>query len=110
MKRAWVYILQCADGSHYTGCTTDIDQRVAKHQGGEVPGYTQTRRPVKLLWCDEFPDVVQAAQVERQIKGWSRAKKEALMKGDFDAIHELAKSSSTKARLCKEADGGQPSR
>ena len=91
MKKAWVYILKCSDGSYYTGCTTDPDARISEHIAGTFGGYTASRRPVKLLWSDEFPTVYEAASAERMIKGWSRAKKEALMRGDFDTLHELAR-------------------
>jgi putative endonuclease len=89
-KGAWVYILQCCDGSYYVGCTTAIEQRLRQHELGAFPGYTSMRRPVALVWCAEFPDIFQAIAVERQIKGWSRRKKEALIQGDFDLLHELA--------------------
>jgi predicted GIY-YIG superfamily endonuclease len=72
---AWVYLLKCADGSYYVGCTTNIDQRFGQHEAGEMPGYTSTRRPVEMLWSEEFQTVDDAIVVERQIKGWSRAKK-----------------------------------
>jgi predicted GIY-YIG superfamily endonuclease len=90
MKQGWVYILECADGSYYTGCTSDIDQRIGQHETGFYSGYTSTRRPVKLVWSDMFPDMDQAIAVERQIKGWTRKKKEALIRGDFTELHELA--------------------
>jgi predicted GIY-YIG superfamily endonuclease len=89
---ARVYILRCADRSYYTGCTTNIDQRIYEHNAGVFPGYTSSRRPVELVWLEEFGDTNQAIDVERQLKGWSRKKKEALMKGDFAMIHELAQS------------------
>jgi predicted GIY-YIG superfamily endonuclease len=87
---AWVYILKCVDGSYYTGSTRDLDNRIYEHQSGTHQGYTAARRPVELVWSDEFPDMEQAFEVERQIKGWTRKKKEALIRGDFDALHELA--------------------
>jgi putative endonuclease len=90
MKQGWVYILECADGSYYTGCTTNIEQRIAQHETGFYDGYTSKRRPVKLVWSEIFPDINQAIAVERQIKGWTRKKKEALIRGDFLRLHELA--------------------
>jgi tRNA/rRNA methyltransferase len=87
----YTYLLRCADGHYYVGHTDDLDSRVAQHQSGAIPGYTQKRRPVQLLWADRFPDRDSAFAAERQIKGWSRAKKEALVRGDFDALRELAK-------------------
>jgi len=89
-SEAWVYILQCSDGSYYTGSTTDIDARVFDHENGAYDGYTASRRPVKLIWSDDFPNMEQVFEVERQIKGWTRKKKEALMKGDMELLHWLA--------------------
>jgi len=89
---AWVYILECSDGSYYTGSTTDLRARFNQHCAGFFGGYTASRRPVKLIWSEEFHDVEDAIRAERQIKGWSRRKKEALIRGDFNALHELAMS------------------
>src|SRR3989337_887464 len=85
-----VYILRCADNSYYTGHTDDLDTRVAQHQSGELEGYTHNRRPIQLVWSECFADREQAFAAERQIKGWSRAKKEALIRGDWDAIQLLS--------------------
>ncbi|HEX8225495.1 MAG TPA: TrmJ/YjtD family RNA methyltransferase [Allosphingosinicella sp.] len=87
----YVYLLRCSDGHYYAGHTDDLDSRVAQHQSGAIPGYTQKRRPVQLIWADRFPDRDSAFAAERQIKGWSRAKKEALVRGDFEALRELAR-------------------
>ena len=88
----WIYILRCADGSYYTGLTRrPPEERVAEHAAGEVPGYTQSRRPVSLVYAAEFQQLTDAIDYERQIKSWSRAKKEALIKGRFDVLRELAK-------------------
>jgi putative endonuclease len=89
-KGAWVYILQCNDDSYYTGCTTAIEKRLREHELGIFPGYTSARRPVKLVWCERFPNVYQAIVVERQIKNWSKGKKKALIDGDFILLHDLA--------------------
>lgn len=89
---SWVYILKCADGSYYTGCTTNLEERIYEHKSGLYPGYTHKRRPVELLWFEEFQTLDEAITTERQIKGWSRAKKEALMNNDFDLLQELARS------------------
>jgi putative endonuclease len=84
---AWLYILRCADGSYYTGTTrTDLEIRVAQHQTGYFDGYTATRRPVVLVYSDHFDRIVDAIAAERQIKGWSRVKKEALIAGRFDLL------------------------
>ncbi len=89
---AWTYILKCADGSYYTGCTTFLDQRIGQHRAGTFDGYTAARRPVEVVWVEEFPTIDQAIFVERQVKGWSRAKKEALIRGDFEALPGLSRS------------------
>ena len=87
----WTYILQCTDGSYYTGHTDDLEVRVAHHQAGDIPGYTQTRRPLKLVWSQSFVTREEALTAERQIKGWSRKKKEAMMRGDRNEVSRLAK-------------------
>jgi len=87
----YAYMLRCSDGHYYVGHTDDLDARVAQHQVGAIPGYTEKRRPVTLVWSDRFAERDQAFAAERQIKGWGRAKKEALIRGDWEAIRELAK-------------------
>jgi len=89
----WVYILRCADSSYYTGHTDNLEERIAKHQMGEIEGYTSTRRPVKLLFSEEFSTRAEALAVERQIKGWTRRKKEALIRGDWSEVSRLAQRS-----------------
>jgi putative endonuclease len=90
---AFVYILQCADGSYYVGNATgdDLAKRIAEHQLGRFQGYTFTRRPVRLVWSEHFDRYTDANAAERQIKGWSRAKKEALIRGDWNSVRLLAK-------------------
>ncbi len=95
----YTYLLRCSDGHYYAGHTDDLDTRIAQHQAGAIPGYAQKRRPVQLIWADRFPDRESAFAAERQIKGWSRAKKEALAKGDREALKELAKKPSFDAPL-----------
>ena len=85
-----VYLLRCADGSYYAGHTDELERRIGEHQSGLVAGYTQDRRPVELMWSQEFATREEALAAERQIKGWSRAKKEALIRGDWDLLHLLA--------------------
>jgi LAO/AO transport system kinase len=92
MKPFFVYVLRCADGSYYTGHTDELERRVAQHQTGEIAGYTQERRPVALVWSQETATRDEALAAEMRIKGWSRAKKEALIQGDWARIGELAKS------------------
>lgn len=86
----WAYMLRCADGSYYVGQTDALEGRVGQHQAGEVEGYTQIRRPVELVWSHDFPSRLEAVEAEQQVKGWSRAKKEALIAGDWDRIRQLA--------------------
>ena len=86
----WVYILKCSDGSYYTGSTSDIEKRLSEHQNSLIKGYTSKRIPVELVFSDFFDDVYYAISAERQIKGWTRAKKEALINGDFELLHELS--------------------
>ena len=94
----YVCILECSDKSYYTGKTPDLDRRLSEHEEGVGSDYTRRRRPVKCVWSDVFPDDAQAFEVERQIKGWSHAKKEALIRGDFDLIHKLARSKEKRNR------------
>ncbi|MGH2568921.1 MAG: GIY-YIG nuclease family protein [Bacteroidota bacterium] len=98
MKPGWVYILECADDSYYTGSTSQLETRLGQHQQGIYDGYTARRRPVKLRWSHLLPDIRQAIELERQIKGWSRKKKEAVMNGDIDLLHELAQSKEMRER------------
>jgi putative endonuclease len=89
---AFVYILLCRDGSYYVGFTRrPPDERLAIHNSGAVKGYTASRLPVEMVWCAEFALHAEAFSVERQIKGWSRAKKEALIAGDIGVLKRLAK-------------------
>ncbi|WP_081987779.1 TrmH family RNA methyltransferase [Sphingomonas sp. 37zxx] len=87
------YILRCSDGHYYVGHTDNLERRIAQHQAGEMPGYTQTRLPVEFLWSADFPSRAEALQVELQLKGWGRPKKEALIRGDWAAVQALAKKS-----------------
>jgi putative endonuclease len=89
---AYVYILLCADGSYYTGSARQgLEQRVAEHNTGHYGGYTATRLPVTLVFSQWFERITDAIAAERQIKGWSRAKKEALIHANYDALQALAK-------------------
>ena len=83
-------MLRCADGSYYVGCTTHLDQRIGQHQSGDIPGYTSTRRPVECVWSEEFASIHDAIDAERRIKGWSRAKKKAMLAGDWPQVSRLA--------------------
>jgi putative endonuclease len=92
MTGASLYILLCADGSYYTGVTRRaVEERVSEHAQGLLPGYTFTRRPLKLVFSEPYERIDEAIAAERRIKGWSRAKKEAYMRGDFASLVTLAK-------------------
>lgn len=88
----FLYILKCADGSYYTGHTDDLESRVAAHQQGLLGGYTHSRRPVEVVFTEESTDRADALERERQIKRWSRAKKDALIRRDWRALQELSRS------------------
>ena len=95
---AHVYIVRCADGSYYTGTArSGLEQRVTQHNLGTYDGYTAKRRPVVLVFSQWFDRVTDAIAAERQVKGWSRAKKEALIRGDFNRLRELSKRGGSKA-------------
>jgi putative endonuclease len=88
----YVYILKCADNSYYVGISNDVERRLAEHMEGKNPdSYTFSRRPLDLVFSEYFTDPKQAIAFEKQVKGWSRAKKEALIAGDWNKIVELAK-------------------
>ena len=91
MDSAYVYILRCADGSYYVGTTrTSLERRVSEHITGIYGGFTSSRRPVQLVYQQVFDRITDAIAAERQLKGWSRSKKEALIFGDWQRIRELA--------------------
>ncbi len=92
-EMATVYILRCADGSFYTGITKkSAEARLWEHNQRLVAGYTSTRTPVELVFAVSFTRIVDAIAAERQIKGWSRAKKEALIARDFDKLSQLSRN------------------
>ena len=86
-----VYILECADDSYYTGSAADLSRRLWEHEtGASLTAYTYSRRPVRLVWAsEEVERYSDALRFERQIKGWSRAKKQALIRGSYEAVHEV---------------------
>lgn len=86
----YMYILECADGSYYTGSTKDLERRMWEHQNGLGANHTAKRLPVKLVYCEECDRIDDAFYREKQVQGWSRKKKEALMASDYNQIHLLA--------------------
>jgi putative endonuclease len=92
MEGAFVYILRCHDGSYYVGTTRkELEARVAEHNSGLLGGYTALRRPVVLVFSENFEKISDAISAERKIKGWSRAKKEALIRSDWQTVQLLSK-------------------
>jgi predicted GIY-YIG superfamily endonuclease len=86
----FVYILRCSDGSFYVGVTDKIEERFSEHQLGLYDGYTKSRRPVRLVYCEDYPTWHEAFGRERQLKGWSRAKKQALIRQDWLSLVRLS--------------------
>jgi len=92
MKLSYVYILKCSDKTYYTGVTSNLNKRLTEHKYGKHPeSYTYSRRPLSLEFYAEFTDINLAIQSEKQIKKWSRAKKEALINNEFEKLPNLAK-------------------
>ena len=91
----WLYMLKCADGSYYIGHTDDLGNRLTQHDAGAGEAYTAKRRRVHLAFRADFDSREEAIARERQIKGWSRKKKEALCRGDWAEISRLARSRSS---------------
>jgi putative endonuclease len=88
-----IYIVRCSDGSYYTGLTRqNIEARIWEHNEGVYDGYTRKRRPVVLVFTETYDRLTEAIDRERQIKGWTRAKKEALIALDYEGLPELAKN------------------
>ena len=102
LKPFFTYILRCADGSYYTGSTDELEKRIAEHEHGEGCTWTRKRVPVEFVWRQEFATREEAKAAENQIKGWSRAKKEALIAGRFDIVSKLA-SRSAEGRALRDA-------
>ena len=91
MKQYYVYILKCSDASYYTGMTNDIERRLSEHQNGlHKESYTFNKRPVELVFCTEFNEVLQAIAFEKQVKGWSRKKKEAIINDRWEDLKKLS--------------------
>ena len=89
-RKGYMYILECADGSYYTGSTIDIERRLCEHQNGVGAKHTKNRLPVKLIYFEEFERIENAFYREKQIQGWSRKKKESLINKNYSELHKLA--------------------
>ncbi len=94
----WVYMLKCRDGSYYTGHTDNLDARIGQHQSRALTAHTRSRHPVRLVWSETFETRIEALESERRIKGWTRAKKEALIAGDWQTLSLLARNRQDESR------------
>ena len=88
----WMYILECSDGSYYTGSTNNLELRLQQHQNGEGANHTKKHLPVKLIYYEEFSRIDEAFYREKQVQGWSRKKKEALINGMSEKLPVLSKN------------------
>ena len=102
----YVYMLRCADDSFYVGSATgdDLSPRIEQHNTGALPGYTFNRRPVVLVWSEHFDRITDGIAAERQIKGWGRAKKQALIKSDWKTVSQLARRRAGAPRVKPESE------
>ena len=89
--KGWMYVLECSDGSYYTGSTNDLNRRLEQHKKGEGANHTKSRLPVKLIYFEEYGRIDEAFYREKQVQGWSRKKKEALIEGDYKKLIEFSK-------------------
>jgi putative endonuclease len=101
----WCYMLHCADRSFYVGHPDNLETRMGQHHRGQAAAYTRTRLPIKLVWSQAFGSRIEALEAERRIKGWSRAKKLALIREDWALISELARSRSNVLRQAQDERG-----
>lgn len=119
----YMYMLECADGSYYTGSTWSLEKRVEQHQRGIGANHTAKRLPVKLVYYEEFARIADAYEREKQVQGWSRKKKQALIAGNTNQLHRLAEcqneshfsrfrysSSTDSLRSLSEAEGSENQR
>lgn|SRR5574343_61575 len=90
--KGWTYILECGDGSYYTGSTIDLPRRFKEHKNGEGANHTKKYPPIKLVYIEEYPRIDYAFNREKQIQGWSRNKKQALISGKLGQLPEFAKA------------------
>lgn len=99
----YAYIVRCSDASYYVGQTDDLEKRISDHNAGCLNAYTRKRRPVKLVWAGEFQTREEALARERQLQGWSRAKKEALIAGNWERLRLLSRSATEIRHGAEEA-------
>ena len=104
--KGYMYILLCSDGSYYTGSTNNLDLRLAQHQAGEGANHTKKRLPVKLIYYEEFQRIDEAFNREKQIQGWSRKKKEALINNMPEELKKFAECMNETHYINYEKEGG----
>ena len=100
---AWMYILECCDGSYYVGSTKNLELRLSQHESGKGSRYTSGRLPVKLVYCEAYDRVSGAFYREKQIQGWTRRKREALINGNPELLPVLAKKIFDKSKIKENA-------
>ena len=108
--KGWMYILKCSDNSFYTGSTINLKRRIEQHQSGQGANHTARRLPVQLVYCELFERIDKAYYREKQIQGWSRAKKKALIRSDFNQLHILAECRNESHYLNVDFDCAQPTK
>ena len=102
-----VYVLKCSDGRYYTGHTDDLARRIAEHQQGGHCDFTSRRRPVALMWSENFQTRIEALEAEVRIKPWSRAKKEALFRGDWQMVGHYARPPGERLATAAPTEGAR---
>lgn len=91
MRNGYLYILKCSNNSYYTGSTIDLERRLNQHKTGMGANYTKKHLPIELVYVEKYDKISDAFYREKQIQGWSKKKKEALINGDFNKLKELSK-------------------
>jgi putative endonuclease len=104
--KGWMYILRCADNSYYVGSTSNLELRMVQHKAGNGSVYTRCRLPVELVYSEEFQTIEEAFKREKQVQGWSRRKREALMNGAFDDLVKFSANAKAKRDLESGESGG----
>lgn len=92
IMKGYMYILLCSNGQYYIGSTNDLEKRLAQHQNGEGANFTKKHLPVKLVYCEEYQRIDEAFYREKQVQGWGRKKKEALINGEYSKLPQLSKN------------------
>jgi predicted GIY-YIG superfamily endonuclease len=106
----YTYVVRCSDDTYYVGSTWDLELRLWQHNHtDEGAAYTRHRRPIELAWCGWFDSIAQAFAFEKRVQGWSRAKREALIRGEFEALPALSRRSAVQRRMREAAEAAESS-